>query len=100
MYVVLLEYVQPLEVVLAKIDALLPEHRAFLDRHYAAGHFVASGAQVPRVGGVILARPMPKETLEAILAEDAFHREKVATYRIIEFTPSRFAPGAETFFTS
>jgi len=98
MYVVLLEYVDTSEAALQALDALVPEHRAFLDRHYAAGHFVVSGAQIPRTGGVILARPMERATLDAILAEDPFHREKRASYRIVEFTPSKFASGAEAFF--
>lgn len=88
MYIVLLQYIKPL----ADIDALVPEHRAFLDRQYAAGHFLVSGAQVPRSGGVIIVKSMPREALETLLAEDPFQRERVATYSIIEFTPSKAAP--------
>ena len=91
MFIVLLSYVQPLSAV----EAHLQEHRAFLDRHYAAGHFVASGAQVPRTGGVILARGLTRQQLDAVLAEDPFYRAQVAQYQVIEFTPSKFAPGFE-----
>lgn len=92
MFVVLLSYVQPL----SEVEAHLQEHRSFLDRHYAAGHFVASGAQVPRTGGVILVRGLSRPQLDAVLAEDPFHREQVAQYQVIEFTPTKFAPGAES----
>ena len=88
MYVVLLRYVKPLAV----IDALLLEHRAFLDRHYAAGHFLASGAQTPRTGGVFLAHGLTREELDAVLAEDPFHREGAAEYQVVTFTPTKYAP--------
>jgi len=94
MFVVVLHYVRPL----SEIEAHLPEHRGFLDKHYAAGHFLASGAQEPRVGGVILARNLSREALDAVLAEDPFHRERLAEYQVIEFTPSKYAKGAEAFF--
>ena len=91
MFIVLLTYVQPLSAV----EAHLQEHRAFLDRHYAAGHFVASGARVPRTGGVILARGLTRPELDDVLAEDPFHRAHVAQYEVIEFAPSKAAPGFE-----
>lgn len=91
MFVVLLHYMQPI----AAVERRLGEHRAFLDRHFAAGHFVASGAQVPRVGGVILARGMSRQQLDEVLAEDPFHRDQIAQYQVIEFDPTKFAAGAE-----
>ncbi|SDY64078.1 Uncharacterized conserved protein YciI, contains a putative active-site phosphohistidine [Collimonas sp. OK242] len=94
MFIVLLHYVQPLTVV----EKYLQEHRNFLDKNYAAGHFLASGAQVPRTGGVILAKNLSREELDVVLNEDPFHREQLAKYQIIEFTPTKFAVGAEEFF--
>ena len=70
MFVVTLTYVKPL----AEIDALIPAHIAWLERQYAAGHFLASGRRVPRVGGVILAQGVSRDALEAMLAEDPFHK--------------------------
>jgi uncharacterized protein YciI len=96
MFVILLHYVQPL----TEIEAYLHEHRSFLDKHYAAGHFLASGAQVPRIGGVILARNLSREALDAVLAEDPFYRERLAEYQVIEFNPTKYAKGAEAFFAS
>lgn len=91
MFVILLHYLQPLTVVELHLQA----HREYLDRHYLAGHFVASGAQVPRVGGVILARVHSRRELDVILAEDPFYREGVAQYQVIEFQPTKFAPGVQ-----
>jgi uncharacterized protein YciI len=59
MFVVTLTYVKPL----AEIDALIPAHIAWLERQYAAGHFLASGRRVPRVGGVILAQGVSRDAL-------------------------------------
>lgn len=89
MFVVILTYVKPL----SEIDALLDEHVHFLDRNFEAGHFLASGRRVPRTGGVILARQMEKNRLENILRDDPFQKNGVATYEIVEFTPSKFAEG-------
>jgi uncharacterized protein YciI len=88
MFVVMLHYVQPVEAVDRHIEA----HRAYLDRHYAAGDFIASGPQVPRIGGVILANVASREALDAVLEEDPFYREGVAQYQVIEFTPTKHAP--------
>ena len=95
MFIVLLHYIQPLTV----IETHIAEHRDFLDRHYAAGHFIASGPQLPRTGGVILAKGLNREELDAVLAEDPFHREKAASYQVIEFSPNKFGAGAEVIFS-
>jgi uncharacterized protein YciI len=96
MFIVSITYTAPLEA----IDAALPEHVAFLDRHYAAGVFIASGRKVPRTGGVILAATSGKDALSAILAEDPFSRKDLATYRIEEFIPSKSSPEIQRFFDS
>ncbi|WP_297392114.1 YciI family protein [Acidiferrobacter sp.] len=95
MFVILLHYVKPL----AEVDKYLQEHRKFLDKHYAAGHFLASGAQVPRIGGVILAKSVSREELDVVLNEDPFYREDLATYQVIEFSPAKYAVGAEEWFS-
>ena len=95
MFIVLLHYIQPLTV----IETHVAEHRDFLDRHYAAGHFIASGPQLPRTGGVILVKGLDRKELDTILAEDPFYREKVATYQVIEFNPTKFGAGAKIIFS-
>ena len=40
---------------LAAIDAAMKAHVAFLNKHYASGHFLVSGRKIPREGGIILA---------------------------------------------
>lgn len=88
MFVVIVHYIQPL----SEIDARLEEHVAYLKRQYQAGVFVASGRQVPRSGGVILARAANRQALRAVLEQDPFSQHGLAEYQVIEFTPSLTAP--------
>ena len=95
MFVVLLTYVKPLP----EVDRHMREHVKFLAEHYAARTFVASGRQVPRTGGVVLARAASKEALVEITQRDPFCRHGVATFEVIEFRTSQhdptFAPFAD-----
>jgi len=53
LFALILTYIKPLE----EVDRLGEAHRAYLNRYYEQGNFLTSGAQKPRVGGFILARP-------------------------------------------
>ena len=50
MFIAILTYKKPLE----EVDRFLQAHREYLAVHYAAGDFIASGPQTPRIGGVIM----------------------------------------------
>jgi len=91
MFIVSLTYVVPLD----EVDAVNPAHVAFLEKHYATGTFLASGAKVPRTGGIILAKASSEDALQEILAEDPFHQKKLAYYDVQEFVPSRTQAGLE-----
>ncbi|PIT06719.1 YciI family protein [Snodgrassella alvi] len=80
-----------------EIEKYIPAHLAYLQEHYDMGHFIASGRQVPCVGGVILCRASSREAAEAILQEDPFYIHKLAEYEVIEFVPSKYANGFEVF---
>src|ERR1041384_568824 len=88
MFIVLLEYTAPLE----QIDYALPDHRAWVEQQYERGLFLASGRKVPRTGGVIITRPMPRGKLEALLATDPWAAQKLVKYEICEFEATRTAP--------
>ena len=79
------------KVALAEIDTHLDAHRAFLDRHFATGTFLASGPKEPRTGGVILAHAANRQALDLILNEDPFRRLDLATYEIESIRLTRFA---------
>jgi len=84
MFVVILTYTQPLE----KLEKFTAAHRQFLATHYASGVLLASGPQIPRT----IARGVTREALQALLADDPFSRESLATYQIIEFQARACAP--------
>ena len=91
MFVITLRYLAELD----RIDEVLKEHQEWVDSQYDAGVFVASGAMVPREGGVILAAGVERAELEARLALDPFQRKGLAEYSVTEFAPRRVAPGLE-----
>jgi uncharacterized protein YciI len=91
MFVVELTYKAPL----ARIDARMTAHVAFLKKQYAAGHFLVSGRQIPRTGGIILAVGESREQIEAIMAQDPFCQHGLAEVRIIEFRASQKADDIE-----
>lgn len=68
MYIIILTYQKDL----SEVEKHLEAHRAYLDKHYASGHFVASGAQVPRVGGIILCKAGSRGEVETIIAKTLF----------------------------
>jgi uncharacterized protein YciI len=89
MFVVTLTYLRPLD----EIDALMGAHVGWLKQHYASGLFIASGRQLPRRGGVILARSGDRAALEAVLAADPFVAHGAARFELVEFTPSMTGTG-------
>ena len=92
MFVMELTYTAPIEDVEEEMDA----HIAWLDGHYAAGVFLASGRKVPRDGGVILAGAVSRSEIEAIAAEDPFVVAGVCVYRITEFLATKTSSDLST----
>jgi len=96
MFIVLLEYVKPLNVV----EGFLKEHVDFLDKHYKGGDFIFSGRRDPRNGGVILVNSNDEATVQEMLKEDPFYINKVAEYELIKFTPTKYADEFSPFVKS
>jgi uncharacterized protein YciI len=76
---------------LARIDAHMAAHVAFLKKYYAAGNFLVSGRKIPRSGGIILAVGKSQREIETIVKEDPFFKHDLADFRIIEFRASQRA---------
>ena len=91
LFLITLRYLQPLEEVERHLEA----HRAYLRQGYAQGVFLASGRLEPRTGGVILARAADRAAVDTLVAQDPFHRERIAAYTIQEWWPSMTAEGLE-----
>lgn len=84
MFIAILTYKKPLE----EVDRYLQAHRDYLADHYAAGDFIASGPQNPRVGGVIMIKAKDREAVDTIISQDPFYNNSIAEYQIVEFTPT------------
>lgn len=93
MFIFILTYQKPIE----EVEKYLGMHRTYLDINYNAGHFIASGRQEPRIGGVIICRAASKELAMEIMKADPFYINKVATYDVIEFIPTKSVDGFERF---
>lgn len=92
MFILQLSYIAPLD----EVDRVRDEHMAWIAEQYAADRFLVSGPKVPRTGGVILTRPMPRDELDDLIASDPFTREGVAAYDVAEFAPMTVAEGLES----
>ena len=86
MFIAILTYKKPFE----EVDRHLQAHRDYLAVHYAAGDFIASGPQTPRIGGVIMMKAESRAAVDSIIAQDPFNINGIADYRIVEFTPTMF----------
>ena len=84
MFIAILTYKKSLE----EVDRYLQAHRDYLAEHYAAGDFIMSGPQTPRVGGVIVMRAENRSLVDRIIAQDPFKENGIADYQIVEFTPT------------
>lgn len=86
MFIAILTYKKQIE----EVDRFLQTHRDYLAEHYAAGDFIASGPQTPRIGGVIMIKADNREAVDSIIVQDPFNINGIADYQIVEFTPTMF----------
>lgn len=86
MFIAILTYKKPLE----EVDCFLQAHRDYLAEHYAAGDFIASGPQNPRIGGVIMMKTDNRADVDAIISQDPFNINEIADYQIVEFKSTMF----------
>lgn len=88
MFIINLNYTVPLD----ELDEHMAEHVKYLKKYYKADVFIMSGRKLPRTGGIIIAQADSKEILEKIIAEDPFHKHKLAEFEITEFLASQSHP--------
>ena len=81
MYLVKITYSVPLE----EIEQHVPAHRDWLMDNARAGRFVVAGPLEDRTGGLILASFSNRAELDAVLAQDAYHKHQVAGYEVMSF---------------
>lgn len=95
-FLVELHYLVPAE----QLAETVTEHRAFLQTGYERGWLLISGPQVPRVGGVVVARAPSLADLESFFSADPYQTKGLATYRFVEFDPVKRQPFLEDWVTT
>ena len=79
------------KVELSEINKHRDTHLEFLKTQYEKGHFLMSGPQVPRKGGIIIARYSSRDELDKALCQDPFAINQLAHYDVQEFNPTIWA---------
>jgi uncharacterized protein YciI len=93
MFIIDVEYT----VDLSQIDAVLAEHRAWLDIYFQNGTFIFSGPTKPRTGGIIIAKANSKAELEQLVKHDPYALHDVARHTISEFKAIKAHPELVNF---
>ena len=86
LFIVILTYKASLDT----IDSFRADHLDFLEECYDKNLFLASGPKVPRNGGIIIAQCDSKNILQKVLLNDPFALNDLATYEVIEFSPTKW----------
>lgn len=84
-----IEYTADMDAVLAQLDA----HVEFVKAGFDSGDFLVAGRKMPRTGGVILARGVSKDVVEALAMTDPFATSGVAQITVTEFWAGTVQPG-------
>ncbi|PFG49799.1 uncharacterized protein YciI [Amycolatopsis sulphurea] len=92
MYIALLSYTAPRN----EVDYTLAEHAEWLRAQFSHGLFLVSGNGHEDADQVILTRPCLRGKLDAVLATDPLVLQRLARYRVIEFSATRTAGGFHT----
>jgi uncharacterized protein YciI len=83
LFILILEYLAPLDAV----DRALDAHRDWVAQGYRDGLFLLSGPKTPRTGGAILAHGSDRAELESRIAQDPFVVAGLARYTVHEVAP-------------
>ena len=86
-FVISLKYQVPLK----DVYAAMCDHIAYLERYFLRNIFFMAGRQVPRTGGIIIAKVKDRKSIEKIVQQDPFVKKKLASFDIVEFKASKFA---------
>ncbi len=81
LFIIRITYTAPIE----KIDNHLVEHRSYLDQCYTDGHYLVSGPQIPRTGGIIIAQGTSESDIHNLMKKDPFSIHGLIEYDITQF---------------
>lgn len=83
-FIVEVTYLVPREQMLT----VRTEHREYLEKGYASGMLLMSGAQSSGKGGIVVARAAAQAEVEEFFRHDPYQVKHIASYRFIEFEPA------------
>lgn len=95
MFVLIVDYIKPL----AEVDVVAPAHRAYLDQIFAAKKLIASGRQIPPIGGVLLSHVKTRAEVDEIIDHDPYVMAGVGRYTVLEFDVMKYDPGFAPFLS-
>ena len=81
MFLAISEYLRPVE----DLDAVRPEHLAYVTELIEQGRLVSAGRQVPPTGGVLVMRGADRDEIDAVIARDPYVVHGVARYAVTQF---------------
>lgn len=91
MYILIVSYTKSNEQVALHADT----HSAWVKKYFDKGVFILAGPKKTKLGGAILAKSIPRDLLEDILAEDSYIQAGVAEYNVIDFDCKVVASGLD-----
>jgi len=77
------------------LEAVVQDHRAFLQTGYDKGWLLMSGPMNPRTGGIVVARCPSVDDLRDFFRHDPYALKGFANYRFVEFEPVKRQPFLE-----
>lgn len=86
MFIILINYTKPIE----EVNAVVAEHRMYLDTLYEADKLICSGRRASLTGGVLLSHAKTREEIDTIIKNDPYNLKGVANYEVIEFNPGKY----------
>ena len=92
MYLLTVSYSQ----VPALVEPYIPDHGTWVKKYFDAGILLVAGSKKSGLGGVLLAKAIPREDLLSILSEDPYVRFQVAEYQIVDFDCKLAGPGLDS----
>lgn len=84
MFLLICTYVKPLE----EVDKSLAAHRDYLHAKLTTGELLVAGRRNPRVGGILITSHKTPEEAKRFADNDPFTKDGVATFEVMEWTPT------------
>lgn len=86
-FVVSASYCDPLAVKTSEAEALLPDHKAFIQKGVDAGRVLCAGPKRSGNGGFIIVNAETRAALEDYISTDPYFQKGILHFDITEFTP-------------